>query len=32
MEQRSEQACFGGRIGFYTHRSAAMAADMRFAV
>jgi S-formylglutathione hydrolase len=32
METRSEQACFGGRIGFYTHRSAATASDMRFAV
>lgn len=32
MEQRSEQACFGGRIGFYTHRSTAIASDMRFAV
>jgi S-formylglutathione hydrolase len=32
LEKRSEQACFGGRIGFYTHRSAAIASDMRFAV
>jgi S-formylglutathione hydrolase len=27
-----EQACFGGRMGFYSHRSAATASAMRFAV
>jgi len=32
LEKRSEQACFGGRIGFYTHRSESTASDMRFAV
>jgi S-formylglutathione hydrolase len=32
VETRSEHACFGGRIGFYTHRSEATASDMRFAV
>jgi len=32
IETRSEQACFGGRIGFYTHASSSIGADMRFAV
>lgn len=32
VETRSEHACFGGRMGFYTHRSEATASDMRFAV
>jgi len=32
VERRSEQACFGGRIGFYTHRSDVIRSDMRFAV
>lgn len=29
---RSEHACFGGRIGFYTHDSEATGTEMRFAV
>ncbi len=29
-ERRSEQSCFGGRMGFYTHRSTAIGSDMRF--
>jgi len=32
LETRSEQTCFGGRIGFYTHRSESTSSDMRFAV
>jgi len=32
LETRSEQACFGGRIGFYTHASKETGTDMRFAV
>lgn len=32
METRSEHACFGGRMGFYTHASASTGTDMRFAV
>lgn len=32
LQTRSEQICFGGRIGFYTHRSDATSSDMRFAV
>lgn len=32
LEKRSEQACFGGTMGFYSHRSEATASDMRFAV
>jgi S-formylglutathione hydrolase len=32
IETRSEQRCFGGTIGFYTHRSTATGTDMRFAV
>jgi S-formylglutathione hydrolase len=29
---RSEQQCFGGTIGFYTHQSAEIGAEMRFSV
>ena len=29
---RSEQRCFGGRMGFHTHRSTATGTDMAFAV
>ncbi len=32
LERRSDQACFGGHIGFYTHRSDVIRSDMRFAV
>ncbi|HWU67924.1 MAG TPA: S-formylglutathione hydrolase [Stenotrophobium sp.] len=32
LETRSEHACFGGRMGFYSHRSAQTASDMRFSV
>ncbi len=32
LERRSEQACFGGRISFFTHASATIHSDMRFAV
>jgi S-formylglutathione hydrolase len=32
LERRSEQACFGGRMGFYSHRSDSTRSDMRFAV
>ena len=32
MEKRSEQTCFGGRMGFYTHHSESTQCDMRFAV
>jgi S-formylglutathione hydrolase len=32
METRSEQACFGGRLGYYTHASTSTGTDMRFAV
>ena len=32
METRSEHACFGGRMGFYTHASSKIGTDMRFAV
>ena len=32
LEIRSEQACFGGRMGFYSHRSESTASTMRFAV
>jgi S-formylglutathione hydrolase len=32
LSTRSEQRCFGGRMGFYTHRSEATATDMAFAV
>jgi len=32
VETRSEHACFGGRLGYYSHRSEATASDMRFAV
>jgi S-formylglutathione hydrolase len=31
IETRSAQRCFGGTIGFYTHRSATTGTDMRFA-
>lgn len=30
VERRSEQACHGGRIGFYSHASSVIGADMRF--
>ena len=29
---RSESACYGGRVGFYTHSSAALGLEARFAV
>ena len=32
MEMRSEQACFGGTMGFYSHQSAATGTEMRFGV
>jgi hypothetical protein len=32
IETRSVQRCFGGMMGFYTHRSVATDTDMRFAV
>jgi S-formylglutathione hydrolase len=32
VETRSEHQCFGGRLGYYSHRSEATASDMRFAV
>ena len=32
VETRSERLCFGGRMGFYAHRSAATGTEMRFAV
>lgn len=32
VETRSEHACHGGRMGFYTHRSVQTGTDMRFAV
>lgn len=32
LQTRSEQACFGGRLGFYAHASASTGTDMRFAV
>jgi S-formylglutathione hydrolase len=32
LEKRSEQACFGGTMGIYSHRSEATSSDMRFAV
>ncbi len=32
LERRSEQACFGGRISFFTHASETIHSDMRFAV
>ena len=32
IDTRSEHRCFGGRMGFYTHRSVETASDMRFAV
>ena len=32
METRTEQACFGGIMGFYSHQSAATGTEMRFGV
>ena len=32
LERRSEQACFGGRMAFYGHRSDSTRSDMRFAI
>jgi S-formylglutathione hydrolase len=32
IEKKSEQRCFGGRMGFYAHRSEATGTDMRFGV
>ena len=32
METRSEQACFGGTMGFYSHASATTGTEMRFGV
>ncbi|HEV2677426.1 MAG TPA: S-formylglutathione hydrolase [Aliidongia sp.] len=32
LTTRSEQRCFGGRMGFHTHRSAMTGTDMAFAV
>ncbi|MDB5969196.1 MAG: S-formylglutathione hydrolase [Hydrocarboniphaga sp.] len=32
METRSETACFGGRMGYYSHASTATGTEMRFAV
>lgn len=32
LEKRSEQACFGGKICFYTHKSDTIRSDMRFAI
>ena len=32
METRSEQACFGGTMGFYSHSSTATGTEMRFGV
>jgi len=32
METRSQHACFGGTMGFYSHPSAATGTEMRFAV
>jgi len=32
LERRSEQACFGGRMSFYTHRSEVIGSDMRFGI
>jgi S-formylglutathione hydrolase len=32
LETRSEQACFGGKIGFYSHASTATGTVMRFGV
>lgn len=32
IEKKSEQACFGGRMGFYTHASAETGTVMRFGV
>lgn len=32
IEKRSEQVCFNGKVGFYTHKSEAIHSDMRFGV
>jgi S-formylglutathione hydrolase len=32
LERRSEQACFGGRMAFYSHRSESTRSDMRFGI
>jgi len=32
LSTRSEQRCFGGRMGFHTHRSSATGTDMAFAL
>ncbi|MGH8802649.1 MAG: S-formylglutathione hydrolase [Casimicrobiaceae bacterium] len=32
LRTRSEHSCFGGRMGFYTHRSVQTGTDMHFAV
>lgn len=32
LERRSEQVCFDGRMGFYSHRSEATRSDMRFGI
>ena len=32
LDIRSQRACFGGTMGFYSHRSEATGTDMRFAV
>jgi S-formylglutathione hydrolase len=32
LERRSEQVCFGGRMGFYSHHSDATKSDMRFGI
>lgn len=32
IEKKSDQACFGGRMGFYTHASAQTGTTMRFGV
>lgn len=32
LETRSEHLCFGGKLGYYSHRSESTASDMRFAV
>jgi S-formylglutathione hydrolase len=32
IETRAEHLCFGGRLGFYVHRSRSTASEMRFAV
>lgn len=32
LQRRSDQACFGGRISIYSHPSAAIKSEMRFAI